>query len=63
MGNLIVRRRLRKPAEQVVKFLRRATRRHFSAEDMIQIVLNGLRGNNIVELCRKDGIARSLYYV
>ena len=35
---------VRAPAEQVVKDIRRATRRHFSAEDKIRIVLDGLRG-------------------
>ena len=54
----------KKPAEQVVKDIRRATRRHFSAEDKIRIVLDGLRGDDsIAELCRKEGIAQSLYYV
>jgi transposase len=53
----------KKPAEQVVKDIRRATRRHFSAEDKIRIVLDGLRGeDSIGELCRKEGIAQSLYY-
>ena len=33
----------KRPAEQVVKDIRRATRRHFSAEDKIRIVLEGLR--------------------
>ena len=51
------------PAERVVKDIRRATRRHFSAEDKIRIVLEGLRGeDSIAELCRKEGIAQSLYY-
>ena len=51
-------------AERVVKDIRRATRRHFSAEDKIRIVLDGLRGeDSIAELCRKEGIAQSLYYV
>ena len=51
-------------AERVVKDIRRATRRHFSAEDKIRIVLEGLRGDDsIAELCRKEGIAQSLYYV
>src|SRR3546814_4805036 len=50
-------------AEKVVKEIRRATRRHFSAEDKIRIVLEGLRGDDsIAELCRKEGIAQSLYY-
>ena len=53
----------KKPAEQVIKDIRRATRRHFSAEDNIRIVLDGLRGDDsIAELCRKEGIAQSLYY-
>jgi transposase len=50
-------------AERVVKDIRRATGRHFSAEDKIRIVLEGLRGDDsIAELCRKEGIAQSLYY-
>ena len=53
----------KKPAEQVVKDIRRSTRRHFLAEDKIRIVLDGLRGeDSIAELCRKEGIAQSLYY-
>ena len=56
-------RTAKKPAEQVVKDIRRATRRHFSAEDKIRIVLEGLRGDDsIAELCRKEGIAQSLFY-
>jgi len=50
------------PAEQVVKDIRRATRRHYSAEDKVRIVLSGLRGEeSIAELCRKEGIAQGLY--
>ena len=46
-----------------MKDIRRATRRHFSAEDKIRIVLEGLRGeDSVAELCRKEGIAQSLYY-
>ena len=53
----------KKPAEQVVKNIRRATRRHFLAEDKIRIVLEGLRGEDtIAELCRKEGIAQILKY-
>lgn len=53
----------KQPAEQVVKDIRRRTRRHFSAEDKIRIVLEGLRGDDsIAELCRREGIAQSLYY-
>ena len=51
------------PAEAVVKDIRRQTRRHFSAEDKIRIVLEGLRGeDSIAELCRREGIASSMYY-
>jgi transposase len=51
------------PAEQVVKHIGRQTRRHFSAEDKIRIVLEVLRGDDsIAELCRREGIAQSLYY-
>ena len=54
---------VREPAEQVLKDIRRATRRHFSAEDKIRIVLEGLRGeDSIAALCRREGIAESLYY-
>ena len=54
---------MKAPAEQVVKDIRRQTRRHFSAEDKIRIVLDGLRGeDSIAKLCRKEGIAQSLYY-
>ena len=50
-------------AETVVKDIRRATRRHFSAEEKIRIVLEGLRGEeSIAELCRREGIASSMYY-
>ena len=50
-------------AEKFVRDIRRATRRHFSAEDKIRIVLEGLRGeDSIAELCRKEGIAQNLYY-
>jgi transposase-like protein len=49
--------------EQVVKQIRRATRRQFSAEKKIRIVLSGLRrGNSITELCRREGIIQNLYY-
>ncbi len=51
------------PAEQVVKEIRRATRRQFSAEEKIRIVLWGLRGeDSIAELCRREGIVQNLYY-
>ena len=50
-------------AEKIVQDIRRATRRHFSAEEKIRIVLEGLRGeDSIAELCRREGIAQNLYY-
>ena len=54
---------VKKPAEQVIKEIRRATRRQFSAEEKIRIVLSGLRGEgSIDELCRREGIVQNLYY-
>ena len=53
----------KEPAEQIVKEIRRATRRQFSAEEKIRIVLSGLRGeDSIAELCRREGIVQNLYY-
>jgi transposase len=47
----------------VVKEIRRATRRKFSAEEKIRIVLEGLRGEIAVsDLCRREGIAPTMYY-
>ena len=51
------------PAEQVIKEIRRATRRQFSAEEEIGIVLSGLRGeDSIAELCRREGIVQNQYW-
>jgi len=50
-------------AEKAVRDIRRATRRHFSAEDKVRIVIAGLRGeDSVAELCRKEGINQNLYY-
>jgi transposase len=55
--------RMKEPAEQVVKDIRRATRRQFSAEEKIRVVLEGLRGEeSIAELCHREGIVQNLYY-
>ena len=49
--------------ESVVREIRRKTRRQFSAEEKIRIVLEGLRGEvSIAELCRREGIVSNLYY-
>jgi transposase len=54
---------VKQPAETVIRDIRRATRRHFSAEEKIRIVLEGLRGEeSIAEICRREGIASSMYY-
>jgi transposase len=51
------------PAQAVVKDIRRATRKQYSAEEKIRIVLEGLRGeDSIAELCRREGIAQGVYY-
>ena len=51
------------PAEKVVRDIRRKTRRRHSTEEKIRIVLEGLRGEeSIAVLCRREGIAESLYY-
>ena len=50
-------------SDRLVKDIRRVTRRQYSAEEKIRIVLDGLRGeHSIAELCRREGIAESLYY-
>ena len=51
------------PAEKMVRDIRRKTRRKHSTEEKIRIVLEGLRGEeSIASLCRREGIAESLYY-
>lgn len=50
-------------AEDTIKTIKRKTRRKYSAEEKIRIVMEGLRGEQtIAELCRREGIAESLYY-
>ena len=51
------------PAEKAVRDIRRKTRKQYSAEEKIRIVVSGLRGEeSIAALCRREGIAESLYY-
>lgn len=51
------------PSERLVRDIRRVTHKQYSAEEKIRIVLDGLRGEcSIAELCRREGIAESLYY-
>ena len=50
-------------ADKLVKSIRRKTRQTYSAEEKIRIVLDGLKGeDSIAELCRREGIAQTLYY-
>ena len=50
-------------SEKVVRDIQRKTRRRFSAEEKIRIVLEGLRGEeSIAALCRREGLAPNLYY-
>jgi transposase len=54
---------LRTESTKTIKDIRRATRKQYSAEEKIRIVLDGLRGEEtIAELCRREGIAQGLYY-
>jgi len=49
--------------ERIAKDIKRKTRKQYSAEEKIRIVLDGLRGEeSIAELCRIEGIAQGLYY-
>ena len=55
--------RKQRSAEKTVRDIRRATRKHYSAEEKIRIVLEGLRGeDSIAELCRREGLNSNVYY-
>lgn len=50
-------------AEATIQTIRRKTRRKYSAEEKIRIVLEGLRGEEkVADLCRREGISQSIYY-
>ena len=50
-------------SDRIIKDIKRKTRRNYSAEDKISIVLEGLRGeDSIAELCRREGISQGIYY-
>jgi len=50
-------------AEETVRNIRRKTRKKYSGEEKIRIVLEGLRGEEtITALCRREGISESVYY-
>ena len=51
------------PTERTVRDIRRKTRKQYTAEEKIRIVVSGLRGEeSIAALCRREGIAEGLYY-
>ena len=53
----------RKTSEKTVKDIQRATRKQYSSEEKIRIVLDGLRGeDSIAELCRREGLSQGVYY-
>ena len=55
--------RKKRSAEKTVRDIRRATRKHYSAEEKIRIVLEGLRGeDSIAQLCRREGLNSNVYY-
>ena len=55
--------RKKRSAEKTVRDIRRATRKHYSAEEKIRIVLAGLRGeDSIAELYRREGLNSNVYY-
>jgi transposase len=57
------RERHSEEAEKIVRDIRRATRRRYSAEEKVRIVIAGLRGEeSIAKLCRTEGINQNLYY-
>ena len=50
-------------SESVVRDIRRQTRKKYSSEEKVRIVLEGMRGEeSIVEICRREGISSNLYY-
>ena len=51
------------PSEKIFKDIKRATRKHYSSEGKIRIVIDGLRGeDSIAELCRREDISQRIYY-
>jgi len=53
----------KKPASSLISDLKRKTRRLYSSEEKIRIIIEGMRGETtIAELCRKEGLSQGLYY-
>ena len=58
-----MRKTTKSPGEKIVQDIKRATRKHYSSEEKIRIVLDGLRGeDSIAELYRREGISQGIYY-
>jgi transposase len=65
MSNLKISLKMKqkRSSESLVRDIKRKTRRKFSSEEKIRIVIDGMRGEvSIAELCRREGIAQNLYY-
>ncbi len=59
----MAKKKPKQSAEETIRTIRRVTRKKYTADDKIRIVLEGLRGESgIRELCRREGIATNLYY-
>jgi transposase len=57
-----MRKITKSPGEKIVKYIKRTTRKHYSSEERIRIVLDGLRGeDSIAELCRREAISQDIY--
>ena len=60
---MTTKKKAKTSSESIVRQIKRKTRRKFSAEEKIRIVLDGLRGEaSITDICRKEGIHPTLYY-
>lgn len=57
-----MRKKTKRSGEKIAKDIKRATRKHYSSEEKIRIVLDGLRGEDcIAERCRRDGVSQGIY--
>jgi transposase len=55
--------RPKRKSEEIVREIKRRTRKRYSSEEKIRIVLEGLRGEeSIAALCRREGISPNIYY-
>ena len=62
-AHLIIGASMKSKSEKVVREIKRRTRKKYSAEEKIRIVLEGLRGeDSIAARCRREGIQANMYY-